>query len=119
MADRLDLSALPGDSYWRIGVPDLIAAEADLSTEAVLNLMRRGRLKIELRIEDVPIDPLTFVQHLHEFIAARTVLRLHEILDPLLDKLEGDEAAAGAAELLDLARGVRRLLDAGRLDAEG
>lgn len=119
MADRLDLSALPGDSYWRIGVPDLIAAEADLSTEAVLDLMRRGRLKIDLCIEDVPIDPLTFVQHLHEFIAARTVLRLHEILDPILDKLEGNETNAGAVELAALAKGVRDVLDAGRLDAEG
>lgn len=119
MSNRVDLTALPKSSYWRIGVPDLIAAEADLSLKAMLDLMREESLKIDLRIEDVEIDPATFLMHLHEWTAARTVLRLHEILDPLLDRLEGDEPAAGAADLAALAKGIRHMLDAGRLNAEG
>lgn len=50
----VDLTALPKDSYWRTGVPDLIAAEADLSLKAMLDLMCEESLKIDLTIEDGP-----------------------------------------------------------------
>lgn len=112
--DILDLTALPRESYWRAGIGDLLATEAGLSLQAMLDLLHERSLAVELTIEGTSIDPVFFVHHFQEWSAAYLVVRLHRVLDPILDQLEGEDPASGRAELLALARWLRATMTAER-----
>jgi hypothetical protein len=104
MNKRIDLTALPDWCYWRAGVPDLIATEADLTVRAMMDLISERSLAIELRIEGVEIDPLKFVQHLHEWTVVYTFVRLRQVLDGIVERLDDADPAQAMKEVADWVR---------------